>query len=162
MYWKSPKGGACCECRPHVCDPCEACPTAATIELVVSGVAACCRPNNSRLNGLGSINGAHTLTRQESGEYTLELASAVWVDWFEEPDCASLLTSDETRDVVIAFSCTAESAVLDIRLSDSGVRLFYGEIAPPGVGELFVFVGGEECSVLTPYTFGGTASVASS
>ena len=159
MYWKSPKDGNCCECRPHVCDPCDACPTAETIELTVSGVLACCTADNSRLNGLGSINGVHTLTRQESGDYTKDIAGAVSVDWFAEPDCESLFSSDDSLDVTITFSCIAESAILDIRLSDSGVRLFYAEITPPGPGELFVFGGEEECSAITPYTYGVSASV---
>lgn len=159
MYWKSPRDGMCCECRPNVCDPCDACPTAVTVELTVSGLTACCTASNSRLTGLGSINGTHTLTREESGEYSLELLSAVSLQWFSEADCTTLFSTDESQSVTIRFSCSTEGAVLDIFITDTGERLFYSEITPPGAGELFVFEGAAACSAFQPYTFGGGATV---
>lgn len=160
IQWKSPKSGQCCECKPGVCDPCDACPTAEMIEVTLSGVLACCASDNQKLTGLGAVNGAHTLTRQESGEYTVEVAGGVSFQSFEEEDCATLAGTDGPYGVTVRFACSDEIAVVDVYLTDSGLRLFYAEITPPAAGELFVFEGATDCGGLTPYTYGGSATFA--
>lgn len=159
IYWKSPHDGQCCECRPNVCDPCDSCPTGESVEVTLSGIAACCTTDSSRLNGLGSVNGTHALTRLEDGTYSIVLTAAVSLDWFAELDCETLFSTDEPDDVQILFSCGAELATLDVRLVASGTRLFYNQITPPAPGEVFVFHGGESCSAFTPYTYGGSATL---
>ncbi len=159
IQWKNPKGGQCCECRPSVCDPCSACPTADSIELTVSGIAACCSVSNTRITGLEAVNGMHTLTRQVSGDYTLVLPGAVSIQSFAAGNCTTLFSTAGPYDVTIAFSCDDESAVLDIRLTASSVRLLYQSITPPDSGGVFAFAGGAACAAFTPYTYGGMATI---
>lgn len=159
MYWNSPKSGQCCACRPQVCDPCDACPTAETVEVTISGIEACCTPEGMRLIGLGWVNGTHTLTRQLSGEYLLTISGAVQFETYEDLECSTLLATGDAYDVAIVFSCNAVTAALDIRMVASGVKLFFSEITPPAPGELFVFSGEAACSGFVPYTFGGTATI---
>jgi hypothetical protein len=159
MYWKTPHDGQCCDCRPSVCDSCSTCPTADTIQLTLSGLAACCTTANKKITGLDSINGVHTLTRQSSGAYQLVLSGAVSIQTFSAANCATLFSTAGPYNVTILFTCDDSTAVLDIRLTSAGTRLFYEEIAPPASGSMFVFVGESACTSFIPYTYGGNATV---
>lgn len=161
IVWKNPKGGQCCECTPGVCDPCSVCPTADSIELTVSGIAACCSTDNTQMTGLGAINGVHSLALQPDGSYMIQLSGAVTITSFLEADCTTPAGGDPVGpyDVTIGFSCTPDVATLDIRMTDSETRLFYAQIVPPSEGGVFVFTGAAQCSASVPYTYSGTASI---
>jgi len=153
--------GTCCDCQPTVCAACDLCPAGESVELVLSGLAACCNASNQKLDGLDALNGTHTLARIGEGDYFLALAEVLEQNSYGLPDCAEPPGSTLGGiDVNLEFICFDDFAELTIRIAAGGAVLFYDAIdAPATAGEPFVFTGVPSCTALQPFTFGGTATV---
>lgn len=150
----------CCDCQPAVCDACSLCPSSATVELVLSGLTACCSTFNQRLMGLGSLNGTHTLSENGPGDYSLALLDILTLQNYADVSCTLPSTTVPNIDAVLLFLCQDDFAELLIETGDGSAVLFYAAAdAPATKGDPFVFGGQPSCDPLQPYTFGGSATV---
>lgn len=130
------------------------------MELVLSGLTACCSTFNQQLLGLGSLNGTHTLNQNGPGDYSLALLGILTLQNFSDVNCTLPSTTVPNIDAVIFFSCLDDFAELLIETGNGSAVLFYATVeAPTTPGDPFIFTGQPSCDALQPYTFGGSATV---